>query len=162
MVRSSSVTRLYVNGVANATTYSDTNNYGASSQLTVGSTGDSHGSATTFLNGYITDLRVTKSAVYTATFTPPTSPLSAISNTSLLLSCTNAKIIDQTSKINYITFSGAKLSTAQKKFGDSSLLLNGTSDYISAFGTTPGFGKSDFTIECWIYLNTASGTLVIS
>ena len=158
VVRSSGVTRLYVNGVANATTYTDTNNYGTSSQFTVGTAGDSLGTAGTFMNGHLADIRVTKSAVYTSAFTPPTSPLSVINNTTMLLSCTNGKIIDQTSSMNISTFSGAKLSTNQEQFGASSILLNGTTDYISQVGQLPGFGKGDFTIECWIYLNSTSGT----
>lgn len=158
VVRSSGVTRLYVNGVANATTYTDTNDYGVSSQFTIGGAGDTLGAST---YGHLSDIRVTKSAVYSSAFTPSTSPLSLINNTTMLLSFTNAKIIDQTSKMSFATFGGAKLSTAQKKFGDSSLLLNGTSDYVAPIGITPGFGKSDFTIESWIYLNTTAGTQVI-
>ena len=151
VVRSSGVTRLYVNGVANATTYTDTNDYGVSSQFTIGGAGDSLGAAGTFTNGHISDVRVTKSAVYSSAFTPPTSPLSLINNTTMLLSFTNAKIIDQTSSMNISTFSGAKLSTSQEQFGTSSILLNGTTDYISQVGQSPGFGKGDFTIECWIF-----------
>ena len=47
----------------------------------------------------------------------------------------------------------AKLSIAQKKFGASSLLLDGTGDYVS-IATTPDFGfgtATDFTLEAWIY-----------
>jgi hypothetical protein len=57
-----------------------------------------------------------------------------------------------------MTFVGtAQLDTAQKRFGSSSLLLDGNSDYL----TTPdhadwNFGSGDFTIDAWI--RTASGT----
>lgn len=49
-------------------------------------------------------------------------------------------------------FGNAQLSTAQKKFGTASLLLDGTGDYIS----TPSnpdfeFGSGNFTIEMWVY-----------
>jgi hypothetical protein len=51
----------------------------------------------------------------------------------------------------------AKLSTAQKKFGTASLSLDGTGDYISYVSQPDfGFGTSNFTIEAWVYKNTAS------
>lgn len=52
----------------------------------------------------------------------------------------------------------AKLSTAQKKFGVSSLLLDGTGDYIT-LSSQPDFdfGTDDFTIEAWVY-PTTTGT----
>ena len=52
---------------------------------------------------------------------------------------------------------GAKLSTAQKKFGTASLALNGSTDYVTA-ATTPDFdfGTGAFTLEAWVY-NTAQG-----
>jgi len=46
----------------------------------------------------------------------------------------------------------AQLDTAQKKFGDSSLLLDdATTDYLSIPTSTEfGFGTGAFTVECWI------------
>ena len=69
LCRASGSTRLFVNGTQSGSTYTDANSYLAST-LTVGSDGTSPGS---YLNGYIDDLRVTKYARYTTTFTPPTS-----------------------------------------------------------------------------------------
>lgn len=160
IVRSSNVTRFYTNGVVNATTYSDTSDYGTTGQLTIGSTGDSPGAATTFLSGHLTDLRVTKSAVYTGAFTPPTAPLAPITNTTLLLNGTNGSVLDQTGKCNLSTFSGARLSTTLEMFGPSSLFFNGSSDYISLVGTNNSFafGAGDFTIEMWVYFNSVSGS----
>jgi hypothetical protein len=53
---------------------------------------------------------------------------------------------------------GAKLSTAQKKFGTASLALDGTGDYVT-HTTTPdfGFGTDDFCLEAWVY-PTSTGT----
>ncbi len=49
----------------------------------------------------------------------------------------------------------AKLLTAQKKFGVSSLYLDGTGDYISATSQPDfEFGTGDFTIEAWVYPTT--------
>lgn len=58
--------------------------------------------------------------------------------------------------------SGAKLDTASFKFGTASLVLNGSTDYI----TTPNFsgldfGSGDFTIEAWINPNNVSNNEVI-
>jgi hypothetical protein len=58
-----------------------------------------------------------------------------------------------------ITFAGtAQLSTAQKKYGASSLLLDGNSDYL----TTPdsndwNFSNGSFTIDCWVRLGVVAG-----
>ncbi|MBC8407899.1 MAG: LamG domain-containing protein, partial [Rhodobacteraceae bacterium] len=57
-----------------------------------------------------------------------------------------------------VTFAGtAQISTAQKKFDSSSLLLDGNSDYVSfADAADLDLGTSDFTIECWFYYDAAS------
>lgn len=56
---------------------------------------------------------------------------------------------------------GAKLSTAQSIEGGSSLLVNGTTDWIQTpFNTDFQVGTGDFTDECWIYrVGGASGTI---
>ena len=61
---------------------------------------------------------------------------------------------DSSNANNSVTFVGtAQLSTAQSKFGGSSLLLDGNSDYVyvanSDLGTT---STESFTIEFWTYL----------
>lgn len=60
-------------------------------------------------------------------------------------------ITDRTSKTVYVN-GNAKLSTAQKKFGASSLSVDGSGDYISIPPQPDfNFGTGDFTLECWIY-----------
>ena len=47
---------------------------------------------------------------------------------------------------------GASISTAQSKFGGTSLALDGTNDYLSVTNSTDfDFGAGDFTIEYWEY-----------
>ena len=46
----------------------------------------------------------------------------------------------------------AQLSTVEKKFGQTSMLLDGTGDYASITSQDDfGFGTDDFTIDMWIY-----------
>ncbi len=49
----------------------------------------------------------------------------------------------------------AQLSTAQKKFGTASLLLDGTGDYVTVASNNDfNFGTGDFTVEGWFYRAT--------
>ena len=68
--------------------------------------------------------------------------------------------------LHTINFNGnAKLSTTQKKFGTSSLYLDGTGDTVSVASSEEfGFGTGDWTIECyvrWADVTANGGTSVI-
>jgi hypothetical protein len=54
----------------------------------------------------------------------------------------------------------ANTSTAQKKFGSASASFDGTSNtYIySSSNSVFEFGTGDFTVECWVYINSFNGT----
>jgi hypothetical protein len=53
-------------------------------------------------------------------------------------------------------YADAKISTTQSKFGGASCSLDGTGDFISVPASSDfDFGASDFTLECFIYLNAA-------
>jgi hypothetical protein len=114
------------------------------------------------LNGYISNARlVNGTAIYTENFIPPTSPLTAVANTSLLCNFTNAGIFDNAAKNNLITVGNSRISTIQKKFGTGSMLFNGSTDYCRTIAPagTHQFGTGNFTIECWAYCtNLAGGT----
>jgi len=58
-----------------------------------------------------------------------------------------------------ITFVGtAQIDTAQSKFGGSSLLLDGNSDYLTIPDSDSwNFGSGDFTIDLWIRFNAVPG-----
>ena len=154
---------LYLNGVANGTVTSTATLNGTSGTCWIGASGDSL--STTTLNGYISNLRIVKgTAVYTGNFTPPTAPLTAIINTSLLLNFTNAGIYDATSKNDLETVGNAQISTAiSAKWGSGSMYFDGTGDYLVAPTTNlpMTFGTGDFTIEGWIYPASVSGAIAI-
>lgn len=59
-----------------------------------------------------------------------------------------------------ITFNGnAQLDTAQSKFGGSSILFDGTGDYLQMEGNNDfAFGTGDFTIDFWVRPNSVSGS----
>jgi hypothetical protein len=106
-----------------------------------------------YFTGYIADARIVKGTqVYPSAFTPPTAPLTAIANTSLLTNFTNAGIYDATSKNDLETVGNAQISTTQSKFGGSSMYFDGTGDWING-PVTPNFNLSsgNWTIEGWYY-----------
>jgi hypothetical protein len=159
IVRSSGTAKWYLNGVQDGSISDSTNWSSSSTNLTIGRD-PTNGRD---IAGYISNLRVVKgTAVYTAAFTPPTAPLTAITNTSLLLNYTNAGITDATAKNVLETVGNAQISTTQSKFGGSSMYFDGTGDYL----TSPNnqwvtFGTSDFTMEAWIYWSSlASGSAI--
>jgi hypothetical protein len=151
---------LFMNGVRVLQT--STTNPDNGGNLFVGAT--TNGTAY-FFAGYISDVRILKgTALYSGTtYTIPTAPLTAITNTTFLLNGTNGAILDQTSKHDLIAGGSVQISTAQQKFGTGSLYFNGTTDYITTAGINPilMFGTGAFTIEHWIkytattaYINT--------
>jgi hypothetical protein len=82
VVRNSTTVVLYLNGTNIGSASSSTNF--ATTSLTIGSYGG--GGAGNSYQGYISNFRAVKgTAVYTGNFTPSTTPLTAITNTSLLL-----------------------------------------------------------------------------
>ena len=113
--------------------------------------------------GNITQFRVSDTARYTSTFTPPTTPFTSDSNTKFLMEGTDAGIIDKSQSCQSITLAGnTKSSTAQTKYLSSSIYVDGTGDYIlldDTFDLHDMFA-SDFTIEGWYYPSTTPASSV--
>lgn len=107
--------------------------------------------------GYIASARIVKgTAVYTSNFSPPTAPLTNITNTSLLLNFTNASIIDSTTGSNIETIGNAQVSTAVKKYGTGSMVFDGNGDILFSSSLLYSLGSRNFTIEGWFYFNDGS------
>ena len=159
MTRQGSTLRFFINGVVDPTTYSvgGTIN-GGTNPLFITNSKDYAINSAWGSEGYWADFRIVNgTAVYTSSFTPPTAPLTAITNTTLLLNFTNGGISDATSKNNLQTVGGAAISTAQSKFGGSSMAFDGTGDYLTIPNNVLfALGTGDFTIECWAYLTAGS------
>jgi hypothetical protein len=148
--------RLFINGVQDGSTVADSTNFANGTSrpiIGVRATGVTNDT----FSGYISNLRVLKGSGFTSV-TVPTAPLTAITNTSLLLNSTNAGITDAAAKNVLETVGGAQISTTQSKFGGSSILFDGTGDWLLMPHTVDQmFRTGEFTIEMWVYRN-ASGT----
>jgi hypothetical protein len=97
-VRNGTLFKLYVDGVAQTQTITSSINIPAQvGYMQIGNAGGNY-------SGFITNFRIVKgTAVYTSDFTPPTSPLTAISGTSLLLSFSSAALLLKDSSPNNFT-----------------------------------------------------------
>ena len=155
VVRSGSSTgnlKIYLNGVQEvASAGAVTDDFSQTSTMYISASR----TATVPLNGYSSNIRVVKgTAVYTAAFTPPTTPLTAITNTSLLTNFTNAGIYDAAVQNNAITVGDAQASTAQYKWSPTSSKFDGTGDWLTIIdGPQLQLNTGDFTIDGWVYLS---------
>lgn len=150
-VRNGSTLTLYANGVSIGTASISTNSIASpsSNAFFAGYYPHFPGGARS-LNGLISNLRlVNGTAVYTSAFTPQTSQLTAITNTSLLLSTTNGAIIDNAMMNSLKTVGNAQISTSVVKFGTGSMYFDGTGDYLKAPSNFNLLSITPFTVEFW-------------
>ena len=163
VTRSSGTTTLWIDGVSISTSgsaYTVT----TGGPMNVGGEQYDPSDATRELTGYLCDTRVVKgTAVYTTAFTPPTLPETSVSGTSLLLNYTNAGIIDSAEMNDLQTVGNAQISTAQYKYGSSSMYFDGAGDYlIGQTGQNGTFSTGDFTIEFWTYPTASTDCYVVA
>jgi hypothetical protein len=154
--RSGNTFRLFINGVLDVSATNSTSlDGGNNSPIYVGGGGGGAGSQ--YFNGYLSSTRLVKgTAVYTATFTTPTAPLTAVSGTSLLLNYTNGGIIDNTMSNDLETVGGASISTTQSKFGGSSMFFDGNDKVTLPYSQNFNLG-TNYTIEGWVYPTSVTG-----
>jgi hypothetical protein len=164
IVSNSGAITLYVNGVSVATGSLVAPNGGTGVSPKIGA-GDT-AAAADFLKGYVSNLRVTSSAVYTSAFTPSIAPLTAITNTSLL-TCQSNRLIDNSTNNFTLTRNGDVRVANFSPFKPSAIYSPTThggsayfdgSDYLQTNSTDSGLIRTGpFTIELWVYplsLNT--------
>jgi hypothetical protein len=148
LVRSGTTFTLYVNGLSSGTYTSSANFSDTNSGIGIAPT-----YTTNPFFGYISDVRVVNgTAIYTSNFTPPTEPLTAVANTSLLCNFTNAAIFDSAAKNVLETVGNAQIDTTVVKYGTGSMEFDGNGDYL----ITPNkqelvLAGGPWTAECWVY-----------
>jgi len=164
VVRSSGTMTLYKDGV-NVGSAADSTSFVASGSALKVAVDFSTGAA--YSTGYVSDVRIVKgSAVYTSAFTPPTTPLTAITNTSLLTLQTNLPhnnntILDNSTNNFAVTRSGSPVQgTFSPYSGYYSNYFDGTGDYLSVSATAAQFTSQNWTIEGWIYPTSLPSTSV--
>jgi hypothetical protein len=150
---------MFINGIQTGSTYSDSQNYvNGANRPALGI--DANALNTSYFNGYMSNVKVIKGkALYTTNFSIPTAPATSTDAPVLLLSATNAGIIDQTGKNNITTYGTAAISSTQSKFGGSSISFNGSTDYLQvSINPNNLLDNADFTFEFWIYPTNGSST----
>ena len=157
---------MYINGVSQGlsgtttlSTPSTSNGYLVIGQWNNGS-GGTGGTSNGLYTGYISNLRIVKASTYTSSFTPSTTPLTAIANTSLLY-CQSNRFKDNSTNNLAITLGGSPTIQRFSPFSPTQAYSTSTiggsgyfdgSDYLTAAADTAfDFGTGDFTIECWVY-----------
>jgi hypothetical protein len=160
IVRNSGTTTIYLNGVS-GTSFADTTNW-VHTQFYTSRNSDGAEVSSAF---YMSNLRVVNgTAVYTTNFIPPTSPLTAISNTTLLLCQSNGfkdnstnnfplSILGTPSVQRFSPFSPTSAYNANTYGG--AAYLDGTGDYLTVpQNAVFNFGTGDFTVEGWWNFST--------
>ena len=151
VAKSGSTTTMYFNGTS-VGSFTDNRNY-AAQVFGMGNIQNNY----PIEDCYFSDLRILiGSTAYTGSFTPPTSPLTAVTNTSLLCNFQDAGIYDLAGLSNVDTVGNAQIDTAVVKYGTGSIEFDGSGDYLDIDGSAElNFGSGDFTIEFWLNLNSS-------
>lgn len=165
--RNTGTLRLFVDGISVASV-SNNSSLGAGSNCYIGSeTGQG-----AYFNGYMDEVRITRQARYTATFTPPVPVIDQpaelndpfYSYVDLMLRLNGADngttFIDNGPNERTVTRNGdAKTSYSKFRYGGSSAYFNGAGDYLTAASQNL---NGNWTVECWVYPTIASQQTIIS
>jgi len=168
-VRSSGTITFYINGTAVGTLSSSTTYSGLVTLFAEYYNGTVYNNSAKF---YVSNIRFVNSAVYTTTFTPSTTPLTAISGTQLLTAQSN-RFIDNSSNNATITITGTpsvqrfspfqNLATYQTAKIGGSGYFDGSSSYLTSVTNAAfNFGSGAFTIEAFFYTASTGNQVIIS
>ena len=168
LVRSSGVAKIYINGTADASTYSSSATIGSGTAfLYLGRDGGASGG----LNGYISNARIAVgAAVYTSNFTPSIVPLGATTGgqnpptgtQTYLLTCQSNRFVDNSPSPLTLTITGTPSVQAFSPFAPTAAYstttvggsgyFDGTGDYL-VFGSGQANANlnGNCSIELWFY-----------
>ena len=134
-VRDSGNHALYVDGIQKSTSSSSYNYTVDSCKI-----GGNYAASGEYWEGHISNVRIVKgTAVYTAAFTPPTSPLTNITNTKLLCCQNNTDVVAAAVTPGTITANGNTASTTFNPFdSDISTVMGKSSRYCTLNPIGPG------------------------
>lgn len=156
--RTSGTLAILTNGVQR-NTVSNTATIGSPNRGHVGTQSYDVGASNRSFYGFICDVRV---SVVTRSVSLPTAPLAVIdSNTKLLLNMADGQAIDSAAQNNLTLAGNAKISTGQAKFGDTSMVFDGSGDYAFAPHNSIYNLSGDFTVELWAYISSNNTTSLI-
>ena len=157
VTRNGSTWTIWVNGVSGGTATVSATILDDGSPFVVGALANN----TSNITGYVSNLRFVKgTALYTSAFTPSTTPLTAVSGTSLL-TCQSNRYIDNSTNAFAITVNGTPSVQRFNPFGTSTAYstsviggsgyFDGTGDYLAVAANSANLGTGDFSITFWLY-----------
>lgn len=157
VVKSDNVTRLYVDGVQVGNienNYADTNNYGSTKPIALGSYWDKSNKMT----GYVDGFRISSSARYLVNFNGDLP--GALTDDVFTKYFSNFDT--QESLLPWNKEMPTTLHGGTKRLGNAAAQFDGSDDYIAVdthedFGFGLSGGTGDFTVETYVYLSSLSG-----
>jgi hypothetical protein len=161
LVKSSGTTTMYIDGVAESSTYSDSNTYiGATNRPAVGGSG--YHSNTNCVNGHIDQCRISiGTAQYTTDFTPPhhrtvdDDPVDDEYTQFLIHGIGDNATSDiyNSAPRTLVRYGDPQVVTTNPKFGIGSTLHDGGLDsyYYPGNDSALGLGSGDWTVDFWVW-----------
>ena len=158
VTRSGSTLRVFYNGAEKGSVTNSTN------WLTGITYIGNDGGGSTYV-GYMSNLRFIKgTALYTSTFTPPSIPLTNVTNTKLLCCQDNSSVTAAAVAPETITTSGGTTASRDQypfpyvSLTDYSVEFGGSADALNIPDDDAWHIETNYTAECWFYADSATGS----